>query len=221
MPGVAVYKAMAIGFPARFREGRTYRLAQDELAAVVKSAFESLGWSYKALSGEEFLASVPFGGGTWGEEFRVRLLPSGVVEAESKCVTVRMPQVFDFGKNRQNVEKFFSLVEHGIGSGVEQVPVSAAAQGLAWQQTAVKRQRGVAFFGGCLALIFIFIALMYFICAVVGLLTGNLFLPGRGSGSATIHGPWARIISVIILALFAWSGLWWLRDRKRSRRGRA
>ncbi|MCA1816073.1 MAG: hypothetical protein LC746_06640, partial [Acidobacteria bacterium] len=80
---------MAFGFPARFSESRTYFLPQGELAAAVQSALEESGWSYSRPSDEEFRASVPFGGGTWGEDFEVRILPGGVVEAESKCVTVR------------------------------------------------------------------------------------------------------------------------------------
>ena len=107
---------MAFGFPARFTESRAYQLQQDELAAVVKSALEDLGWSYNALAGGEFLASLPFSGWTWGEDFKVRILPGGVIEAESKCITVRLPQVFDFGKNRKNVETFFTLVEHAAPS---------------------------------------------------------------------------------------------------------
>src|ERR1051325_3656412 len=105
---------MAFGFPARFTASRTFYLSEDELAAAVKSALEQLGWSYTAPAGGEFVASVPFSGWTWGEEFRVRILPGGVIEAESKCVTVRLPQVFDFGRNRQNVEKFFARVERYV-----------------------------------------------------------------------------------------------------------
>jgi len=44
-----------------------------------------------------------------------------------------------------------------------------------------------------------------FISAVVGLLTGHLFLLGRGS--LIIHGIWARIVSAFILmfgAFLAW-----------------
>jgi hypothetical protein len=82
---------MAFGFPARFSARRTYQFPQDELAAVVKSALEELGWSYQVPTDDEFLASVPFGGGTWGEHFKVRVLPGGVIEAKSKCVTVRAP----------------------------------------------------------------------------------------------------------------------------------
>jgi hypothetical protein len=119
---------MAFGFPARFTESRTYQLQQDELAAVVKSALENLGWSYKVPAGGGFLASVPFSGWTWGEDFKVRILPGGVVEAESKCVTVRLPQVFDFGKNRQNVQRFFARVERAVRQGVHERPVSANNQ---------------------------------------------------------------------------------------------
>ncbi len=63
-------------------------------------------------------------------------------------------------------------------------------------------------FNGCLVFIVVTFALylvVTFISAVVGLLTGNLFLVGRGS--LTIHGIWARILSGLILvfgAFLAW-----------------
>jgi len=63
-------------------------------------------------------------------------------------------------------------------------------------------------FNGCLVFIVVTFALyllVTFISAVVGLLTGNLFLLGRGS--LTIHGIWARILSALILlfgAFLAW-----------------
>ena len=106
---------MAFGFPARTTSSRTYQLQQDELAAVVKSALEDLGWSYNVLAGGEFLASVPFSGWTWGEDFKVRILPGGVIEADSKCLSSGFRlQLFDFGKNRKNVETFFAHVEQMI-----------------------------------------------------------------------------------------------------------
>jgi hypothetical protein len=63
-------------------------------------------------------------------------------------------------------------------------------------------------FNGCLVFIVVTFGLYFlvtFISAVVGLLTGHLFLLGRGS--LTIHGIWARIVSALILmfgAFFAW-----------------
>ena len=63
-------------------------------------------------------------------------------------------------------------------------------------------------FNGCLVFIIVTFALYFlvtFISAVVGLLTGTLFLLGRGS--VTVQGVWARILSALILmcgALLAW-----------------
>src|SRR6202171_4793547 len=63
-------------------------------------------------------------------------------------------------------------------------------------------------FNGCLVFIVVMFALYFlgtFISAVVGLLTGHLFLLGRGD--LIIHGIWARIISALILmfvAFLAW-----------------
>ena len=63
-------------------------------------------------------------------------------------------------------------------------------------------------FNGCLVFIVVTFALYFlvtFISAVVGLLTGHLFLLGRGS--LIIHGTWARIVSAFILmfgAFLAW-----------------
>ena len=55
-------------------------------------------------------------------------------------------------------------------------------------------------FNGCLAFIVVTFALYFlvtFISAVVGLLTGHLFLLGRGN--LIIHGTWARMVSALIL----------------------
>jgi hypothetical protein len=66
-------------------------------------------------------------------------------------------------------------------------------------------------FNGCLVFIVVTFALYFvvtFIEAVVGLLTGHLFLLARGS--VTIHGTWARILSALILMFGAFLG-WRLR----------
>jgi hypothetical protein len=65
--------------------------------------------------------------------------------------------------------------------------------------------RASSCFTGCL-LVLIFCPLpIWFICAVIGLLTGQLFLPGvDGMPSTTLHDPWARIVSILFLLFFAW-----------------
>jgi hypothetical protein len=106
---------MAFGFPARFAESRKFHLQRNELFAVVKSAFENLGWlGYTIGQNDEFYKKLRSSPLTWGEDFWVNVLPDGTIEAESRCAIGgyrRMPQIFDFGVNRQNVETFFNQVE--------------------------------------------------------------------------------------------------------------
>lgn len=47
---------------------------------------------------------------SWGEDILLRVSPEGVVYVESRCAT--FTQCFDWGKNRENVERFFAQVEH-------------------------------------------------------------------------------------------------------------
>ena len=66
----------------------------------------------------------------------------------------------------------------------------------------VAQNKPAAFiFNGCLVLIVVTFALYFlitFICAVVGLITGHLYLWGRG-GTLEVHGLLARIVSALIL----------------------
>ncbi len=69
-------------------------------------------------------------------------------------------------------------------------------------------------FNGCLMFTVAMFALYFlvtFIGAVVGLLTGHLFLLGRGS--LIIHGIWARILSALILLFGAFLG-WRIRRKQ-------
>ncbi|CAN5384069.1 hypothetical protein BH10ACI1_BH10ACI1_15500 [soil metagenome] len=106
------------GYPARFTKTRTFQLAEDEIFAVVKSAFENLGWlAYTYREGEGFHKQLKNSPLTWGEEFTVKLLPGGVICAESKSQSGGwrgLPMIFDFGANRKNVETFFAQIEIDI-----------------------------------------------------------------------------------------------------------
>ena len=70
-------------------------------------------------------------------------------------------------------------------------------------------------FNGCLVFIVVMFALYFlvtFICAVVGLITGNLYLLGRG-GTLAIHGTWGRIVSALIL-MFGAFVVWRIKRRR-------
>ena len=69
-------------------------------------------------------------------------------------------------------------------------------------------------FNGCLVFIVVTFALYFlvtFISALVGILTGHLFLLGRGS--LIIHGVWARILSALILMFGAFL-VWRIRRKQ-------
>src|SRR5712692_8647551 len=191
---------MAFGFSPRFSESRTFWISPDELRTVVKSVLEKAGWSYQMPSDDEFVARIPMSGWSWGEELRARISPEGMIQVVSKCHGYR-PQIIDFGKNRTNVELFFALVQHAIaqgpviGSATEPGSINQTKQPLPH-----KSPVGALFFG-CTLACFLFSLLMFLLFAVIGLLTGTLYIPGRGH-EITLHGIWARIVSGLILVGF-------------------
>jgi hypothetical protein len=75
------------------------------------------------------------------------------------------------------------------------------------------------FLGRCVMILVLIFALYFCvtaIAAIIGLLTGNLYLMGRG-GDLTIHGRWARILSAIILLFFGWIAFQIWKPKKRNR----
>jgi hypothetical protein len=100
---------MAIGFPAYFSESRTYQFQQHELAMVLRSTFDELGWQYENQPGDVFTAKVSMNAMSWGEFLRVEISSRGQVEVESKCAFPM--QCIDWGKNKRNVKTFFSRFE--------------------------------------------------------------------------------------------------------------
>jgi hypothetical protein len=73
--------------------------------------------------------------------------------------------------------------------------------------------------GGSVIIFSLLAVTLYAISAVIGLLTGSLFLPSkRNPNPPPIHGLPARIISALILALFGWLvfTIWKLTKRKRN-----
>lgn len=71
--------------------------------------------------------------------------------------------------------------------------------------------------GGCFVSVWILILLLYGLMALVGLITGEIFLPTKKGGGGTLHGVTARIVSLVILVIttLILSALWraWRRPR--------
>ena len=65
------------------------------------------------------------------------------------------------------------------------------------------KRRIATIFGGCFIAVFILAALLYGVSAVIGLITGEIYLPDKRGHGSTLHGAPARIASLIILIIFA------------------
>ena len=204
---------MGFGFPPRFSESRTFWIPPDELRTAVKSVLQNAGWSYQMPSDNEFVARVPMTGWSWGEEFSARIFPDGKIQVVSKCHGYR-PQLVDFGKNKTNVESFFAQVQHTIAQGP--MNGSATEPGPITRAKSPSANKVGSIFIGCTLTVFLLGLLMYLLFAVIGLLTGTLFIPGRGH-EVTLHGIWARIVSGLILVGFGWLLVLVVRKSRRKR----
>jgi len=104
--------AFGILYP-RFTANRTFPLDQDKLIPIVESALASLHWRFRIEWGNEFDAWIPATRWSWHHDFHAKVLPGGVIQAESKSAYREM--FFDFGRNKRNVETFFARVDKMIG----------------------------------------------------------------------------------------------------------
>lgn len=110
-------KYMAFGLPAHFSESRKFPFERSELIAAAKSSLEKLGWPYQLSDEGIFIVKVHNSPMTFGEEITIDISSDGEIKIESICVEgglYRMPQIFDFGANRQNADAFFAQFERVI-----------------------------------------------------------------------------------------------------------
>ena len=68
--------------------------------------FALLGWRVGSFDVDVYRATVPISGASWGETFTVSLALPGVLEISSTCNSPL--QLFDWGKNKQNVNHFLA-----------------------------------------------------------------------------------------------------------------
>lgn len=97
---------MAFGFPAAYAMQSDLTSSRHVAREAVVYAFELLEWHHEITDADNFRAQVPISGSSWGENFTVSLETPGVAIIRSVC---RYPlQLFDWGKNRQNVDRFLA-----------------------------------------------------------------------------------------------------------------
>jgi hypothetical protein len=71
--------------------------------------------------------------------------------------------------------------------------------------------------GGCFMSGWILVLLLFALNGLLGLMTGEIYLPNKKGGGGTLHGATARIVSLIILVISASILLALWRARKRPR----
>jgi hypothetical protein len=73
--------------------------------AIVKT-LDTFDWRYESPNPDLYIARVPMSSMSWGETFTVTV-ESGEIRINSQCYP--LPQLFVWGKNKRNIDKFLTL----------------------------------------------------------------------------------------------------------------
>lgn len=103
---------MAIGFPAASSRTEHFETNPIIMRRLVCDAFEKLGWRYEKVSSETIVAKIPLNMSSYGERLTVFVDDEGAVHARSVCVWPM--NLFDWGKNKQNLDKLFMCLLSSI-----------------------------------------------------------------------------------------------------------
>jgi len=182
-----------------FQQERVFAEPSDVVAEGARAFMaESLGWQ---------VTDTPGGLKAEGDSFLHRAIANLHIEAAAGGTKVAVELLVERASSRG-----FMLFDAG---GYYSIQIRKWLDGIQWSieqkrsgthdestnPLVVAANKPAAYiFNGCLVFICVMFALYVLVTvigAVVGLLTGNLFLVGRGS--ITIHGVWARIMSALIL----------------------
>jgi hypothetical protein len=111
---------MAVGIPARAEESRRYDIHYDNLSQAVANALAASGWKYYVHTPYQFGAETKLNFWSWGETMSFLIYQDGTVSAQSKC---SFPvQLFDWGKNKRNLGRFFQLLDWSLSQPPPHIP---------------------------------------------------------------------------------------------------
>jgi hypothetical protein len=187
-----------------FHQERLFPYSHEAVLEATRAVIaESMGWQVTTTA-EGFMAEGSSFGHNGIAHFRIE--PSGSETKVSVDLSVERTgftgfMLFDVGGYYNiQIRKWLNAIQ------------SSTHQNSTGQQTAVApalvppNKTAARMFHGLLLLIaaaFGLYIVVIFISALVGLLTGNLFLLGRGHNT-TLHGPLARVMSAVILLFGIW-----------------
>ena len=191
-----------------FHHERIFPASRDDVTDAARTFMgESLGWQ---------ITNTPDGLSAKGYSFTHRAIAKLHIESAAEGTKVAVELLVERAGWRG-----FMLVDVG---GYYNIQIRKWLDGIQWSlhqkltgtrdessnPLVLAQNKPAAYiFNGCLVFIVVMFALYFlvtFICAAVGLLTGHLYLWGRG-GILVVHGILARIVSALILmfgAFLAW-----------------
>lgn len=151
--------------------------------------------------------------------FHIQPGPSGTVVAVTLDVERAGPtgfMLFDIGGYYNRViAKWLKGIEwkaYQKATGASEVPLEKQPD--APSPSAMRTTNMVV---GCAALLFGLPLLGFFFSALIGLVTGNLFIPGsHGNPSVTIHGLWARLVGALVVAFFGYAASNMVKQSKKN-----
>lgn len=102
---------MAFGFPAKYSERIELNVSRQTAREAIEYAANLRGWSLSQPDSDTFTTRTQMSGFSWGEAISISLSEGGILNVESKCYPF---QIFDWGKNKQNVTQFLILFESRV-----------------------------------------------------------------------------------------------------------
>jgi hypothetical protein len=189
-----------------FHQQRAFPASPDDVLEAARAFFaDSLGWQ---------VTETPQGFTTSGYSFTHRAIANLRIQAATEGTKVDLEllveragwrgfMLFDVG-GYYNIQmrKWLDYIQWSLQQKL------TGSHDEATNPLVLAANKPAAYiFNGCLVFIVVTFALYFLstaISAVIGLLTGHLFLLGRGS--LNIQGTWARILSALILMFGAFLG---------------
>jgi hypothetical protein len=200
-----------------FRQQRLYPAPPEEVFDRARAVIvESVGWNVGNETSDGFTAAGTSFGHAGIADVRIRSSAGGTIVD----VQLRVERAGFSGSMLFDVGGYYNIQLRKWLDAI-QVSLHQQATGQAPTTAAPLQSRNKATacaFNGCLIFIAITFGIYFlvtFICAVIGLATGNLLLIGRG-GDLRVHGIAGRAISAAILLFGVWI-VWRILKKPRAR----
>ena len=200
-----------------FRQQRLFSASPAEVFDCARAVMaESAGWAVANETADGFTAAGSSFGHAGIADVQVRSSGGGAVVD----VQLRVERAGFSGFMLLDVGGYYNIQIRkwldAIQASLHQQASGQAAPAAAPLQS--RNKATACAFNGCLIFIAITIGVYFlvtFVCALIGLTTGNLLLIGRG-GDLMVHGVAARVISAAILLFGVWI-VWRIFRKPRTR----